>query len=68
MSNRRFWVVVNKDFPTRITYKHDSFESADKEAKRLARQERGCEFVVMKAQKSYRINDLVETIFVDMLF
>lgn len=62
--NSRFWIVVNRTFPTRITCKHPSFKSADKEAQRLARKEKGQEFVVMSAVKSYKVNDLVETNFV----
>lgn len=43
------------------TYKHGSFDSADTEAKRLARVHRGDEFVVLETVRSHRATDLVTT-------
>jgi hypothetical protein len=60
-----FWIVAKLDFPTNITYKHTSYESACNEAKRLARKDHEDTFVVMKSLKGYKFNDLVEMEFVD---
>ena len=55
-----YWVVwcVGGGPPT---YKHRSFESADTEAKRLARLHAGDEFVVLETVRSHQTHRLVST-------
>jgi hypothetical protein len=65
MKENKFWVIVNKKFPTTVTYKHDSWDSVESEAKRLARNNRNDEFIIMESIKSFKINEFVETEFVD---
>jgi hypothetical protein len=55
--NYTFYVVWNEfadkcDFPTR---KHDTFEGAEKEAKRLATGNPGVKFTILKAMLNYEI-------------
>jgi hypothetical protein len=65
MKKNIFYIVVNFDFPTTVSYKHESFESADAEAKRLALKMSGQKFVVMKSLGGYQKNDLVSIEFVE---
>jgi len=60
----KFWIVANKEFPTQVTYKHISLESAEKEAQRLALNVEGEEFVILEALRSYVVNKLHESEFV----
>ena len=59
-----FWIVVNKDFPTRVTYKHDSEQSAIDEAKRLAKENPDQEFIVMESVESYVYSNYTKKKFV----
>jgi hypothetical protein len=65
MKENIFYIVVNEAFPTNVSYKHESFESAETEAKRLARKMSGQKFVVMKSIVGYQKNDLEKSEFVD---
>lgn len=56
----KFWIVVNVNFPTKVTYKHSSFKDAEKEAQRLAHNNREAKFVVMASVVGYTVNDLVK--------
>jgi hypothetical protein len=56
----QFYIVVEDDFPTRVTYKHLSYSDAHKEASRLARQYNK-KFVVMQAIWAVEIDNVVET-------
>jgi len=60
-----FWIVVDDNFPTRVSYKHNTYISAQQEAQRLAKQNRGSKFVVMKSVDAYEIQELVRTDYVD---
>ena len=55
-----YWLVwrVGAAAPT---YRHSSFDSADTEARRLARAHCGDEFVVLETVRSHRASDLVTT-------
>lgn len=59
----KFWIVADSNFPTRITYKHETFESAKREAERLANNNPNTTFVVLEAiTKSH-----VQTVFTEEL-
>ena len=62
---RLFWVVVNNRFPTSISYKHDTFESAENEAKRLARCNKGEKFVVLRSTTAYEVSEFIKTQYSD---
>jgi len=61
----KFWIVVNASFPTKVTYKHPSFESAELEAQRLAKNNRNDKFVVMESIVGYKIKDVVKVDYVN---
>ena len=63
-TKNKVWVVINDYLPTTITCRHDSYESADKEAKRLAKLHSDITFVVMESMNGYTVNNLVELKFV----
>ena len=65
MKENIFYIVVNDDFPTTVSYKHETFESADSEARRLAVKMPGQKFVVMKSLVGYQKNDLITSEFVE---
>jgi hypothetical protein len=55
-----FWIVANEQFPTTITYKHPTYESAYDEARRLARQTHDA-FVILRAVTKVKLRDIEET-------
>lgn len=59
MKTTPFYLVwgVNTNAPTR---RHESYHSAEKEAKRLANLE-GTEFIVLASLKSFRVAKILET-------
>ena len=59
-----FWVVVSNNFPTRISYRHDTYESAKIEAQRLARNNKGEKFLIMKSIEAYEVEEFVKTKYV----
>ena len=63
-----FWVVASDNFPTRISYRHTSLESAKKEAQRLARNNKGEKFVVLKSVEAYEVEEFVKTKYVAELY
>ena len=65
MKEKKFWIIVNRNFPTRVSFKHGSYDNAEIEAKRLSRNNRRDEFVIMESIKSFKINEFVETKFVN---
>jgi hypothetical protein len=65
MKENIFYIIVNNDFPTNVSYKHESFESADSEAKRLALKVPGQKFVIMKSLIGYQKNELITSEFVE---
>jgi len=65
MKSNKFWIIVNENFPTRVSYKHNSYKEAEIEAKRLARNNKPDEFIIMESIKSFKINEFTETEFVD---
>ena len=65
MKENIFYVVLNDDFPTSVSYKHESFESADREAQRLARIASGQKFTVMKSIVAYQKNEFIKSEFVE---
>jgi len=64
MKENIFFIIVNDDFPTRISYRHDKLEDAMTEAKRLARNNPENKFVVMKSVIAYQVNEFVISEFV----
>ena len=54
-----FWLVWNADGKN-PTYKHQSEESAVKEAERLARQAPGSTFVVLESVCARRVDDMLK--------
>lgn len=56
-----FYIVWSPTGPTPPRHRHDDFDSADREAKRLARVHPGNEFFVMGAVRSAKVNDLIVT-------
>lgn len=55
-----FWLVWNVSGGA-PTHQHGSFESAEKEAKRLARANKGSHFVVLETVASYVSDDIAVT-------
>jgi hypothetical protein len=68
MSNLTFWIVIDNNLPTRITYRHPTWESADREAKRLAQNSPGTEFVIMESKIGYVVNNLETIEYTDVPF
>ncbi len=62
-SNDAFWIVWNPDNHRAPKYRHDTFRAADSEAKRLARENPGCEFIVMGSCRSVKVANLIVTDF-----
>lgn len=60
-----FWIVVNVNFPTRVSYKHAFFASAENEALRLARENPGEKFAVLGSICSFLMTNLERTDYVD---
>ena len=60
-----FWIIVDDHFPTNVSYKHTSLESAQNEAKRLARKAKDKKFVIMRSIESYQIEEFVKTDYVN---
>lgn len=61
-----FWLVWAVD-SGRPTQRHDSFNNASSEAKRLARANTGTEFVVLEAKAGFRISEPLTEIVYDPL-
>ena len=59
-----FWIVMNTDLPTTISYCHTDKESAKEEARRLAKKS-GYRFVVMESVYGVEINSIVEVEYED---
>jgi hypothetical protein len=57
-----FWIVANEEFPTTISYRHPTYESAYDEAKRLARQYHHS-YVIMRAVTKIQLRDIMETVY-----
>jgi hypothetical protein len=65
MKENIFYIIVNNNFPTRVSYKHETFESADTEVKRLARNNPEEKFVIMKSVVAYQKNEFIKSNFVE---
>lgn len=59
-SGEPFWLVWRRG-GSPPTFEHASFDSADTEAKRLARVHQGDEFVVLESARSHQVLSLVST-------
>lgn len=59
-TDESYWLVwcVDGGAPT---FKHTTFESADAEAKRLARMHHGAQFVVLETVRAHQVCALVTT-------
>jgi hypothetical protein len=57
-----FWIVANEQFPTTISYRHPTYESAYEEARRLARQTHNT-FVILRAVTKLQLRDIEETLY-----
>lgn len=62
---QKFWVVINENFPTRVSFKHDNLDSAIKEAKRLAKISPYVKFVVMESVVAFEVDNIVEIEYVE---
>lgn len=58
--DKPFWLVWNP-VARAPTYRHDTAESAESEAKRLARLKPGDSFIVLQSVARFRILDVVKT-------
>jgi hypothetical protein len=65
MKENIFYIVINDDFPTDVSHKHETFEGADIEAQRLAYKCLGQRFIVMQSLVGYHKNELVKSEFVE---
>jgi len=60
MQTNPFWLVWNPSAGCPL-YKHSSLESAEVEAQRLARMNRGQEFIVLESVSGHSVMDVVST-------
>ena len=51
----RFFMVLGRGMPT---FRHHTYEAAEQEAQRLARLDRGQEFIVLAAMSKVKVTDV----------
>lgn len=54
--SERFYMVLGRGMPT---FRHATYQAAEQEAQRLARQDRGQEFIVLAAMSKVKVTDVV---------
>lgn len=58
--NQPFFLIWNPDGKS-PTVKHQTFQSARREAERLARNNRGHRFIVMASMEAFSLDEVVKT-------
>ena len=51
--NKKFWMIVNLTAGSSFHIKHDTYESAETEAKRLANKHPESEFIILESVGGY---------------